>query len=282
MDMDSGIKAACICPHPPLLVPAIGGSELARVKSTVRAMRELADELGRMGPQVLVFISPHTPVLPGSFTVKTSSSLQGDFSMFGHPEVSIVRDCDLELSLAILNKGKAEGLPIEEATGEGRGGWVTGRRVAAAMLDHGVMVPLYYLSERIDTPLVSLSISFLPYEDHRRLGAVVRSCCEDLGRKAVFVASGDLSHRLIPGAPAGYSPRGKDFDRAICSIAEKGSFELLDDLPEDLVEDAGECGLRSFYAMHGALRGYSYQSRLLSYEGPFGVGYLVSLHEVTG
>jgi len=46
-----------------------------------------------------------------------------------------------------------------------------------------------------------------------------------------------------------------------------------------LVEEAGECGLRSFVIALGMLDGNSFKSEIISYEGPFGVGYLVAALE---
>ena len=51
-------------------------------------------------------------------------------------------------------------------------------------------------------------------------------------------------------------------------------------LDEDLIEHAGECGLRSIVILLGALQGLSATPHILSYEGPFGVGYLVASFEV--
>ncbi len=145
-----------------------------------------------------------------------------------------------------------------------------------------LLVPLYFISQATEAPIVSLSISMLSYQHHAALGDLVRECSENLGRRAVFVASGDLSHRLIPRAPAGYSPRGKDFDAAIASIVEEGDFSSLASIDEELVDEAGECGFRSIHALSGSLRSYEFESMLLSYEGPFGVGYLVSFHRIVG
>jgi len=46
---------------------------------------------------------------------------------------------------------------------------------------------------------------------------------------------------------------------------------------DELYPEAGECGLRSFCFLLGILEasGISWQPEILSYEGPFGVGYLV-------
>ena len=40
-----------------------------------------------------------------------------------------------------------------------------------------------------------------------------------------------------------------------------------------MIEEAGECGIRSLYILLGDMEGNSIQGELLSYEGPFGVGY---------
>jgi len=48
------------------------------------------------------------------------------------------------------------------------------------------------------------------------------------------------------------------------------------DLDPNLIERAGECGLRSITILLGALQGLAVKPQVLSYEGPFGVGYMVA------
>ncbi len=266
MTVEKGIIAACICPHPPLLVPAIGGRELGKVDTSVHAMQELSTILGELAPDVLVVISPHTPIPPASFSVSAAERLKGDFAQFGCPQVGLERSNDLELVERMLTLSEARGVPLNARTRLGD------------VLDHGVLVPLYYIGAATQAPIVSLSIAWLPYRQHFALGELVRECCEETGRRAVLVASGDLSHRLLPGSQNGFSPRGREFDDSIARIVEEGAFERLASLDETMVEEAGECGLRSIHSMWGALHTYRLRNRLLSYEGPFGVGYLVSLH----
>jgi len=272
-----GIVAGCIVPHPPLLIPAIGGRDLERVRSTKEGMERLARTLAGLQPDVLVMISPHTPLFRDAFTVKAAPELEGSFAAFGRPQVRIAKRNDLQLAKHLAEKAAEKGVPLVLLESS-RGRWLD----RGEELDHGLLVPLYYLDQQLETPIVSLSISALGYQDHFRLGRLVREACQDTGRRAVFVASGDLSHRLIKGAPAGYSPRGAEFDRRIAEMASSGDFDALYDLEEDLVEEAGECGLRSIHTMWGALKNGSLENEVLSYEGPFGVGYLVSLHLVTG
>jgi aromatic ring-opening dioxygenase LigB subunit len=267
-----GIVGGCIVPHPPLLIPEVGGRDIAKVSSTVKAMESLGEKIGKLQPDVLVMISPHTPMSRSVFFIKLAATLQGSFSSFGCPKVRLVKQNDLELVEAIMALCEENKFPLQGISAASSSFSYTGED-----LDHGLLVPLYYLDKYIETPIVSFSISGLGYSSHFQLGRIAASACTKLGRKAVFVASGDLSHRLIPGAPAGYSQRGKDFDQLIVDIAGRGDFDSLYGIDEGLVEEAGECGFRSIHAMWGALKNGELESSVLSYEGPFGVGYLVSL-----
>ncbi|MBN2025869.1 MAG: hypothetical protein JW854_03840 [Actinobacteria bacterium] len=272
MGSEDGIIAGCIVPHPPLLIPAIGGKEREKVRSTYMAMEELSHELAGLQPDVLVMISPHTPPYRDAFIVKPDPVLGGSFASFGQPQVRISKQNDVELAAAMVETAESEGFPLLSQH-------AASSRLSAPgeELDHGLLVPLYYLDHSFETPVVCLSISGLTYESHFRLGSIARTACEKLARRAVFVASGDLSHRLIRGAPAGYSPQGEEFDNTIVEIVREGRFEAINEIPEDLVEAAGECGFRSIHAMWGALKDGPLTNSVLSYEGPFGVGYLVSL-----
>ena len=248
----------CVCPHPPLLIPEIGRGNRDEVQATVAAMERLSAALGEVGTAVIV--SPHTPTLLDAFTVKTAARLGGDFATFGCPHVGREFDNDPEFVQALL-AGAADvpGLALRETPDD--------------ELDHGVLVPMYFLHAR---RLVSLSI-VARYAPHRELGALVRRTAERLARDVLFIASGDLSHRLIRGAPAGYDELGAAFDQRVTELLAEGDFEGLDTLGGELVERAGECGLRSLIALGGFLGDDAARNpQIFSYEGPFGVGYLVA------
>jgi len=103
-----------------------------------------------------------------------------------------------------------------------------------------------------------------------------------LERKAVFIASGDLSHKLRDDGPYGYAPEGPVFDRRVTEAMAEGDFLQLLTMDPALCERAAECGLRSFQIMAGALDGLAVKSNLLSYEGVTGVGYGVAVFTVAG
>lgn len=248
----------CICPHPPLLIPEVGADSRKRIGATVTAMEQLAELVGE--PETVIVISPHTHGYADAFTVKTASRLHGDFSSFRRPEASFTYECDqpfAELLLALGGEHRQLSVAPEN-DGE---------------LDWGVLVPLSFLPVR---RLVSLSI-VSDYETHQAFGQLIRRCAEELGRDALFVASGDLSHALIPSAPAGYDPRGQLFDDEVVSLVGAGRFTDLMTIDSTVRRGAAECGLRSFITLGGFLGDDAVVApRVLSYEGPFGVGYLVA------
>ncbi len=91
-----------------------------------------------------------------------------------------------------------------------------------------------------------------------------------------LIASGDLSHCLKADGPYGFNPQGPEFDKALIEALKKKDIKTILKLDEKYPE-AGECGLRSFCFLLGILEasGINYQPEILSYEGPFGVGYAV-------
>ncbi len=248
----------CVCPHPPLLVPAIGRSHREPVRRTITAMEALAAAAGE--PETIVVISPHTDGSASRFFVKRPATLWGDFSAFNCPQVAIEMENDRELVDCLLaaaaDDPEVTMVPADDD-----------------YLDHGVLVPLGFLRGR---HLVSLSI-VADYQVHRALGRLVRRCAEELERDVLFLASGDLSHRLTRDAPAGYDPKGAVFDAEVTTRLGEGRFAELGDLDSGLVRAAGECGLRSLFALGGFLGAEAASKpKLLSYEGPFGVGYAVA------
>jgi MEMO1 family protein len=248
----------CICPHPPLLIPEVGGPSLAKVATTVAAMRRLATQVGE--PETAVVISPHSDGYGDAHVVRTAPRLSGDFGRFRCPEAAFRYDNDVpfaELLLALSGDYRKLRLVPDDSE----------------VLDWGVLVPLSFLNVR---QIVSLSI-VTSYDEHHTLGQLVRRCAEELGRDTLFVASGDLSHALNHQAPAPYDPRGKLFDDEVVRLLEVGDFAALGRIDRILLEGAAECGLRSLMALGGFLGDDAQvDPEILSYEGPFGVGYMVA------
>jgi AmmeMemoRadiSam system protein A len=265
------IVHAGIYPHPPVLVPAVGGLETRKLAATASALSRLSDRVKEAEPNVILLISPHGPLQPDAPSLLDGEFLTGSFSRFAAPEIDCSYRNDRELVAAILEEFSRAGLPVTTTqAGNRKGG-------AAATLDHGALVPLYFLEQAgVHVPLVHLTYAFLPPEQLFACGQAVKHAIKRLVRRTALVISGDLSHRLLPGAPAGFSPRGREFDQLLIKILQDYDVRAILDLDENLLEDAGECGYRSLLIGLGVLADETVSPEILSYEGPFGVGYLVA------
>ncbi len=260
-----GIVFGCIVPHPPLLVPDVGRGQESAVSATAEAMLKLAGQLEKAQPESLAVISPHGEVNPEAMGAYTGSQSTGDMRTWGVAKPGTTFRNDQALASAILDECSAARIPARAIGEEGYS------------LDHGVMVPMHFLSSlTMGLPLLPLTFSYLPLEKHYYFGRAIASAAVKLGRRLALIASGDLSHRLIPEAPAGYDPQGKVFDRKIVDAVSRLDAQAILDLDPGLIDRAGECGLRSIAILLGALHGSPLRPQVLSYEGPFGVGYLVA------
>lgn len=262
---------AGLAPHPPIIVPEIGGSELEKVGRTVTAMRKWAQAAASAQPEVLVFISPHGSFLRDALGYLGGRNLTGNFAAFGAPEVAFRVTNDLELGREIAAEAGKVGIEVVEVKQGFQDLYLT------KGLDHGIMVPLYYLREAgVKATLVAFGISLLPFQKLFQFGRVLGRVVAGTPRRVGLIASGDLSHRLTRDAPAGYDPQGKVFDEIIQDALRRMDTKAILNLSEELIERAGECGLRPIIMLLGALQEYQGESKIHSYEGPFGVGYLVA------
>lgn len=140
----------------------------------------------------------------------------------------------------------------------------------------GFNVPLLFLAKNFKGEVRSTLTSLESPESYFELGKNFhRDFKKD--KKYALIASGDLSHCLKEDGPYGFQPDGPKFDKELIEALKKKDIKKILKL-DDLYPDAGECGLRSFCFVLGILEasGIKYQPEILSYEGPFGVGYLVA------
>lgn len=147
--------------------------------------------------------------------------------------------------------------------------------------DWGFNVPLYFIARSFQgkikhflTEMFYLEQPIFCFEKGKEYYQMqIANCKMRIG----LIASGDLSHCLKTDGPYGFHSDGPEFDKNLIELLEKkdvkGILKLEDDFP-----NAGECGLRSFLFLLGILEAskINWQPEILSYEGPFGVGYLVA------
>jgi MEMO1 family protein len=263
MAMESAIVFAGIAPHPPIMVPEVGRAASDEVCASVGAMAELTRRIIASGAETVLLISPHAPLDARAFVAYHMPTLCGDFADFRAPNTRVEFPLNEELLATVAQTAAGAGYEVIN--------------LAGSPLDHGTAVPLYFL-DRFGWRgrVVALGYSYLGDEDHLKFGACVRSAGDAVGRPFAFLASGDLSHRLKPQAPAGYNPAAYRFDEEVVAAIQDNSPQRIIDIDHDLRLTAGECGYRSLLVVLGATEKLTPACEVLSYEAPFGVGYLVA------
>ena len=266
-----GITMAGLVPHPPIAIPEIGGDRIGEIKKTINSLQEISEEIVDENPDIIITISPHGPVFKDAISVLDKPELKGDFLDFGHPEVSFKVKSDLDFIDELKNNALDKNYEMVKLS-QTKSGYNSSNN-----LDHGVLVPLYYLKKAgLKTPIVALTMGLLDYQNLYEFGSFLQQTLNEMNYKGVVLASGDLSHRLKPGAPAGYNPRGEEFDKKLVNLLKEKRFKEVLDIDSTLIKKAGECGLRPIIIMLGSLQRLTVEAEIKSYEGPFGVGYSVA------
>jgi aromatic ring-opening dioxygenase LigB subunit len=270
----SNIVFSGLSPHPPILVPEIGGNEIEKCMKSRQGLQAFSKKLVEANPELLILITPHGPTFYDALSVYTLPSYFGNFRQFGAPHVKIEAKGAPETGIQIIKKAKEKKIPVLELNEA-----AFKKYSIPSSLDHATMVPLYYFQEAgLNIPMVLISIGFLPYPELFEFGKCIPEALAEEKKRIAVVASGDLSHRLIPTAPAGYDPIGKEFDRTMIELLKAQDAQSILKLDADLIERAGECGFRPILIMLGAIQNLKLQSEVISYEGPFGVGYGVVVY----
>lgn len=268
------ITGGFIVPHPPLILPEIGRGEERKIQKTMDAYRQVSKEMVLQKPETIIILSPHTTMYRDYFHISPGSAAKGDFRRFGCPQVQEETVYDTEFAERLSEIAEREGIPA------GRDG------EREPELDHATMIPLRFFREALEKEAgekkitmpetVRIGLSGLPFSEHERLGKAIAKTAAVLERSVLIIASGDLSHHLKDSGPYEYTKEGPEYDKQVTAIMEKGTISQFLSFSEEFCERAGECGHRAFAMMAGAFSGIPTKSRLLSYEGPFGVGYAVA------
>lgn len=258
------IVFAAVSPHAPVLIPEIGKDNLKKLAKTQHALEQLEQDFYAAKPDSVLVISPHGKIFDDAFNINLNSDYTAGFKEFG--------DFGLEL------KFKSDYMTIQEI----RAADESNKKFPLVLtsepeIDHGFSIPLYYLTKHLkNIPIIPITYSALDYKEHFAFGQFVYQQLAKINKRFAVVASGDLSHKLTKDSPGGYSAEGKKFDKKIVDLLKKNDFQGILNIEPELIKAAGECGLRSILILAGMIESLNTSAEVLSYEGPFGVGYLVS------
>ena len=256
------ILAGFMVPHPPMIVPDIGRGEEEKIRETIEAYEKVAERIKEIAPDTIIISSPHSIMYADYFHISPGKGAKGSFARFGAAQVGFEEEYDAQLRDQIIEYADQIDFPAG----------ILGER--DPKLDHGTMVPLYFVRQKYKGgKILRIGLSGLPLSDHYRLGMFIKDAVDALGRRAVFIASGDLSHKLQSYGPYGFAREGPEYDERIMDVCSRAAFDELFDFSEDFCDKAAECGHRSFVMMAGAFDGLAVNAERLSHQDVTGVGY---------
>ena len=247
-------------PHPPLIIPEIGKGGEERIKKTTESYETVAKEISEIKPDTIIISSPHTIMYGDYFHITNANKVSGDFSNFNASNISFEEEQDIELIEEIERVSKKYNFPAG--------------RTKDIELDHGTMIPLYFIRKYYkEGKIIVLGPSGLPLIDNYMMGIIIKEAVNNLDKKVVYIASGDLSHKLKEYGPYGYAPEGPEYDKRIMEVCSNANFNELLNFEESFLDKAAECGHRSFTIMAGTLDGLNVETKYYSHEDITGVGY---------
>ncbi len=253
---------SAIVPHSPLLIPNIGKKNLELLKKTKDSYEKIREDIYATQIDTLVIISSHGGFDDETFNVNLSPQFQINFEDFGDFSTKKDLEGDIVLAHRIQKESEENGKPI--------------RIIDKPVLNHGVGIPAHLLTEGMkNLKVVPLYCSEASLEEHWTWGNRIKEAVLKSNKRIAVMTSADLSHKLDKKSPAGYSPKASGLDQKIINhIQNKKIPELLRFDPEVFEETATE-GIKSIIVLGGVLDKMDYKPKLLSYEHPFGAGYMV-------
>lgn len=264
---------AYILPHPPIAIPEVGGDETGKIEATEAAFAKAAADIAAYAPETIVVISPHNPMYRDAFWIAKGEGGQGNLAGFNAPEPDVFYPYDTELAEEIAGLCDEYNIPTVYTSHE------------ADTVDHGTVVPLYYVNLELNAvkkapyKIVRIAPSCLGDDVLYDCGYLIERAIAHIGRRAVIIASGDLSHKLKTDGPYGYIKEGPEFDKLVTDVMKSGRLEDFTRIDKRIEDLSANCGYPGFVMLAGALQDYKITPDFLSYEGPFGVGYGICIFE---
>jgi len=144
---------AGIVPHPPLLIPSIGKGKEEQLSHTRIALETMEQELYLTKPQVLVIISPHGSLFSDAFSINAHTHICSDYELFGDLATKQEWSGVPDLAAKISHESKQKNIPV--------------RLVSKEKVDHGVSVPLHFLTTHLpEIKVLPVGFSGLDHERH--------------------------------------------------------------------------------------------------------------------
>ncbi len=248
-------------------IPHICHEEMVKEyhKPLVAAMHEAADIVASVNPDVVVLSSCHW-ISTFHHYVDAAPRHKGILTALECPD--LLRDVPYdyqgneELARQLIKQGQEAGLSVREVN-DANYSW-----------DYGTVVPLRYLLEKKNVPVIDLSLCWAAnLEETDQWGRVIGKVLGNAPLRAVFVASTALAHNLVRGTEKWPNITEQALDREFCNYLKVGDLDsALTMLPSYARATGVEGGGRSLAMLLGVLQGGKYTGVLHGYGPSSGSG----------
>jgi len=256
------IVGALIVTHTPRIANEAAAPDFTR--EMIRGMHELADVVARVRPDVLIQSSTHW-VTTFNHYVLSHKRHKGILTSSEAPEIIAGMPYDFpgdaEMAEAIAAQANAAGVPAIASSAE------------PFMLEYGTVNPVQYLTPKFDVPVVPVSCCLLAdLQECLRFGEAVGAAVRGSSRRAVVVASGALSHKLVRGPSSWPTEENQKLDHQFIDMVTRGRAEEIKEFfPSFCRTTQAEMGGRHVAMLLGATAGI-FKGKLHAYGPSSGTG----------
>ena len=272
----SGLVFGAIAPHGHLAIPeALSEAERDLGKPTQGAMAELGRRFNAARPDVSIVLTPHNVHVEGAMAVIMAGNLTGSLSDWTKEAIELKAKTDRELGRAIIDAINGAGVPT---VGISYGG--NDQPTANAIIDWGVVIPLWFMGGRSNPPVPTVVLSPArdrSWADHVTAGKVLAEVAAQSGKRVALIASCDHGHGHLASGPYGFHAESADYDGQVTELVKEDNLGKLLAFSPDLVREARADSFWQMLILHGAI-GDRFQGEFLSYEVPTYFGMLCAAY----
>lgn len=242
--MAGGLIASVVTPHTPRM--GIEANAPDFVRGLIAGSRELGGVLRAMKPDLFILNTAHW-VSTFNWFVTAHEVHEGHCLAEEAPDlipgVPYRRPGDPEFARALAGTILAAGIPCG-VNDNPYYHW-----------DYGTFVPLQYVDPEAKIPVVSLpTVLCADLAECREIGKLAHETAVKWGRRAVFISSCALAHKLIRGPELWPSEEHQALDRKLVALMEAGRLrELIEWSPTWSKSAVAEMGGRTISSMMGAM-----------------------------
>ena len=254
------IVFSALVPSSPFLFPSIGQSATDKLKATLQAYQELSAHLYAAQPDIIVVVSSYKTVEASTFFINQSPHYTGHVKEFGDLEFSFRRKGAIGFAHH-WKESLARTSPVQLHTKQD--------------LHHTISIPAEILTKPLPrVKIIPVEVADVSSDLHYQFGKESNSAFASAQQRVAVCVLATLSQKLSPDSPAGFSLAAKTYDTFMMSHIRKLDSEAIRSMDPELVEDAGALSHDGIIWLLGLLEGMNAKSDVLSYESPFGIGYV--------